>query len=158
MYEINERGCWIWKGKVRSNGRYGYISIKGEAISIHRLACEIQNGPPKECQVARHMCHNNLCVNPQHMLWGSHYDNCKDSGFPSTKNLVPGKSGIENGNSKYPISVYLDVIKFRDEGMTFDAIKNIVGLKSPTHVKQIYDNREQYEKLKSVEVNEPRRI
>ena len=74
-------GCWIMPGK--------YPTIKGQ--SIHRTYA------PGQGQVVRHLCCNNRCINPLHMLRGSQQENVDDEFF---------KSQVCKGNTGEVFSVY----------------------------------------------------
>ena len=70
-------GCWNWKGATRSG--YGAIKDKQKVVNSHRyfyiqFKGEIPNG-----LVVRHTCNNKLCVNPDHLVLGTHKDNYKDA-------------------------------------------------------------------------------
>ena len=81
--KIDKSGnCWLWTGAVTNTG-HGLAHWNGRAISAARLALAIASGAcPDERVVARHRCPggpNPLCVNPDHLVWGSHRDNSTDA-------------------------------------------------------------------------------
>lgn len=44
----------------------------------HRVAYELKNGPIPDGLLIRHTCDNPPCINPNHLLTGTHQDNCDD--------------------------------------------------------------------------------
>ncbi len=79
-YRVNQdTGCWDWVGcKVR--GGYGHIKRprSGGPMSAHRFAYEHFVGHIPDGMIVRHSCHNPGCVNPAHLLVGTHADNMRD--------------------------------------------------------------------------------
>lgn len=75
------QGCWLWVGTKDPDG-YARIKIKGRQQRTHRVALLVfaKPGDPKPAlgAQANHRCHNRLCVNPNHLYWGSHADNMGD--------------------------------------------------------------------------------
>jgi len=62
----DERGCWIWLGKVGVNG-YGVHA----GITVYSFIYRMMRGAP-EIRYGRtlhlhHLCKNKLCVNPKHL-------------------------------------------------------------------------------------------
>lgn len=74
---ICENGCWEWMGVINSG--YGQLSVKGKRILAHRFSLQLHlNRPiPKDIEV-RHMCHNSICFNPEHLEEGTHRQNMED--------------------------------------------------------------------------------
>ena len=59
-------GCWEWQKTTSSSG-YATWSIYGRTHQAHRLSWIITNGSIPEGMVIDHMCHNILCVKPEHL-------------------------------------------------------------------------------------------
>lgn len=75
-------GCYLWGGatlgdRKRSNN-YPSVRVAGKWTKIHRLVCEEVHGKLKTGQVARHVCGNRFCVNPEHIAPGSQSKNMAD--------------------------------------------------------------------------------
>jgi len=83
--KIDENGCWIWQGKLNSQG-YGraYADIDGHKEAAHRLALRTQQrlsyDEATKLGTCRHGPCPKSCSNPQHMLgWGTALDQVKDN-------------------------------------------------------------------------------
>ena len=73
-------GCWEWTGgKSYGYGQLGW-SENGEKIRIltHRISKALHHGPVPARTLVRHSCDNPGCVNPDHLLLGTHVDNMAD--------------------------------------------------------------------------------
>ena len=72
--------CWEWIG-AKTGAGYGSISKgrkhEGE-IRAHRLSYMLYVGKIPSGFVVRHLCHNKLCVNPDHLAIGTCQDNRND--------------------------------------------------------------------------------
>lgn len=85
--------CWEWAGG-RDNG-YGCVKFLNKSFLAHRVSYLLFKGKiPKGC-VVRHSCDNPLCINPQHLLVGSHADNVKDR-----VERCRSAKGMDNGRAK----------------------------------------------------------
>ena len=71
--------CWIWTGAPTSKG-YGSFKYYQDrpAIGAHVSSHLFHIGEVPKGQLVRHHCDNPPCVNPEHLILGSHSDNMKD--------------------------------------------------------------------------------
>lgn len=92
--EPTETGCIEWQAALTNRG-YGKFKSNQKTISAHRFSYEKHKGPIPEGFVVRHACDNPPCVNPDHLLVGTHRDNKMDA---IVRNRVA--LGEEHGNSK----------------------------------------------------------
>lgn len=81
---VEKRGsdeCWPWIGGFYPQG-YGALGgvvihgVKKTSHGAHRVSFFVANGYWPH--VARHMCDHKWCVNPGHILDGTHQDNTND--------------------------------------------------------------------------------
>jgi hypothetical protein len=81
---LNYEGDDCLKWPYGGSGSYGYgkISYKGKPYNVHRLVCELVNGPPPFAKaVARHLCgHGDQgCCAKSHIAWGTQKENMADA-------------------------------------------------------------------------------
>lgn len=105
--------CWVWKGGLDKDG-YGKFNVKLKnrfiTKSAHRISFELTNGEILDEVKILHSCDNPSCVNPFHLLSGTHKQNMQDmkekgraaKGNNNGKRLYPekNKKGEENKASK----------------------------------------------------------
>jgi len=75
--DIDDRGCWVWKGKIRESG-YGIIYIKRKKLRAHRISYKTFVGELKPGWEICHTCDNKKCVNPLHLWQGTSKQNIVD--------------------------------------------------------------------------------
>jgi hypothetical protein len=69
-------GCWLWQAGT-SRG-YGFLNILGKNVYAHRMSYEIHKGEIPTGMCVLHKCDTPACVNPEHLLIGTHQDNMTD--------------------------------------------------------------------------------
>lgn len=77
-------GCWLWAGAIASDTGYGiFFAGEDRRMGAHVFAWEQAN--PKVSRVkdgktlvVRHTCDRPNCVNPKHLVLGTHVDNMRD--------------------------------------------------------------------------------
>lgn len=80
---IPEAGCWIWIGQLTGAG-YGMFRLFKKAnglyrqILAHRFAYEYFVGPTSD-KCVLHRCDTPCCVNPHHLVLGTHKENMQDA-------------------------------------------------------------------------------
>lgn len=70
-----ETGCWEWQGATRGSLPYGAIKINGKVYRAHRISFYIFKGNIPKDKILCHTCDNHKCVNPKHLVLGTHSDN-----------------------------------------------------------------------------------
>jgi hypothetical protein len=88
--EITEGGCWIWRG-AKDRAGYGFFSVGGKLVRVHRWAYEHFKGPIPEGKVLDHYkCQTPSCTNPDHTEPVTDYINSLRSSNP---NFVAHREG-----------------------------------------------------------------
>jgi hypothetical protein len=126
-------GCWLWMAAVSSNG-YGHFSTgkKARPEPAHRVAYKLFCGEIPEGQIVRHKCDVPSCVNPDHLLVGTHKDNSRDS-----HNRGRAALGPRHGNTRLTAD---QVIFARNRDLTVREIADTLGCGTST-VQAIRDGR-----------------
>lgn len=73
--------CWIWTGA--NTGRYPVFRVGDGNAQATQVALILSGKPKPEapCNHALHSseCITKLCVNPEHLRWGTHIENMQDA-------------------------------------------------------------------------------
>lgn len=70
-------GCLIWMHALGGKG-YGRFFFNGKIKLAHRMSYELFKGEIPDGLMVRHICHNPVCFNPDHLLIGTAKDNSQD--------------------------------------------------------------------------------
>lgn len=87
---LKTESCWLWLGTTTKSG-HGQIRYHGDLIYTHVMAYFLETlSWPDKGEIVRHTCDTPNCVNPEHLILGSHTDNMHDMisrhpGLPSMK-------------------------------------------------------------------------
>lgn len=78
LADINLEGCLIWAASTNHSG-YGQLHIDGQYWPAHKVSYILHNGALEDGLVVRHTCHNKRCINPEHLVSGTHKENAQDN-------------------------------------------------------------------------------
>jgi len=80
--KVDKRGpdeCWGWRGYKTPLGYGQFQNFGGKGHTYaHRISYKIAHGHIQQDMIVRHSCDNPGCVNPAHLLLGTHKDNTMD--------------------------------------------------------------------------------
>ena len=127
--------CWQWLGKPMSTG-YGEFRM-GERRSTHVWAYLLSKGKIPDDLHVRHMCHNKLCCNPDHLVIGTHAENMNDiplakRGRPAAKLSPEQVAAIRQHLASGPPRIDTELARLY--GVSQTTIRNIRIGKSYRHM------------------------
>lgn len=116
-YDINDTGCWIWRGAPTATNRYGMASIGPRddhlVIYAHRLSYMVYHGDPGWFQVL-HRCDVPLCLRPDHLFLGTAATNIRDAVAKKRhRNQNTGRTHCRNGHLLVGENLRIDSTGFR---------------------------------------------
>jgi hypothetical protein len=84
--------CWLWTGKTNDAG-YGIFTVGNRQSRAHRIAWQLHHARQvPEGMLIRHRCDVRACVNPEHLVAGSHSDNNADAVRRQRRSAVKGEA------------------------------------------------------------------
>jgi hypothetical protein len=75
--ERPKNGCWLWCGAKNLRG-YGKIGVNDGCSLAHRVSYELFCQQIPVGLFVRHTCDTRACVNPGHLVTGTHEQNMRD--------------------------------------------------------------------------------
>lgn len=73
----DDASCWKFLGWSNNRG-YGQCVVNGKKHNAHKASYLLFVGHIPDGLVVRHACDNPSCVNPSHLVLGTHQDNMND--------------------------------------------------------------------------------
>jgi len=74
---LAEGDCWEWLGSTSTSG-YAQLRWRGKTRFASHVSLTLFGRPRPDGMCALHTCDNPICVNPNHLWWGTQKDNVDD--------------------------------------------------------------------------------
>lgn len=131
--------CWIWTG---ATNRAGYAVMRyspefGNKQASH-IAVEIYRPDdirPSEKHGIMHSCDNPICVNPEHLSWGTDAENHADKVMKGRQN-----KGERHPLAKLSMEDVVEIKRLHSEGMTQRKLSEIYDI-SNQQISRIINNK-----------------
>lgn len=120
-FELGDNGCWNCTSHFCTNDGYPICTVNKKHRTVVRVLYEHIFGPIGEGKVLRHACDNPRCINPLHLLLGSHADNVADR-------VKRGRSAIGSNHGRAKLTEN-DVLVIRER----------LKYQTPTELAEIYN-------------------
>ena len=130
--------CINWSKGLTHNG-YGLTTRNNKTYRAHRLVyCDYHNIDHSDIkgQVVRHTCDNRKCINPEHLVIGTHQDNMDDRAVRNrtAKGEAHGRAKLSEVDIKTIRNRYIRGSKehgllaiAKDFGVTKPTVSNIIN-------------------------------
>lgn len=92
---IDSKGCWIWRGTAKTYPRFWAGKRPHRTISTAHRFVLVALGHKMKGLVGRHTCDNKRCVNPAHLIPGTHKDNADDASDRGLASLPPKTNWVD---------------------------------------------------------------
>lgn len=118
-------GCWLWIASATPSG-YGTLTRFGKSHYAHRCAYEAKHGDGSaQGLVCRHQCDTPACVNPDHILVGTTWDNVQDA---KLRGRLNAPKGIEHHKAVLTEADVLQMRALAKDGWSLTQLKGLYGL------------------------------
>lgn len=124
--EDTSTGCWEWTAYKSALG-YGNFKVQGKHQLSHRVAFELYKGSIPNGNIVRHTCNNRSCVNPEHLVLGTQFDNMDDlAKSRGTEYLLESPEGV--------VHKFYNMSKFcRDNNLSQGCVSTVINGKAKQH-------------------------
>lgn len=134
--KVDRRGpdeCWPWLAYINHDG-YGTFWNGKKVIGAHRESLILDGRDPGGGET-RHICNNRRCVNPKHLIPGTHFENILDSirdGTHISINNIPPRgeahynASLSGGKIRAIRIMALAGAKYREIGDHFGVSASVV--------------------------------
>lgn len=96
----NPNECWEWRGARSSHG-YGNVRVNKRYMHSHRVAFTLANGDIPDGLIVMHICDNQACCNPRHLVLGTTAANYTDMLIKNRQGFHKNRAiGERNHNAK----------------------------------------------------------
>ena len=86
-----DTGCMEWRGNRVQSG-YGQIRLGSGMLTTHKVAWILKRGDVPANKVIRHLCHNRVCCNVNHLKPGTQSENMRDKVYAGRCSVAPDLS------------------------------------------------------------------
>jgi hypothetical protein len=121
--------CWLWKGCIGTDGYGQYTNSKDR--SAHRYSYIINKGEIPKGLLIRHTCDVRRCVNPLHLIIGTHQDNMNDM---KERRIIPRRRAIIPNNSKLTIDDVKEIKILYGFGFSYRELAKRYNLKDASSI------------------------
>ena len=106
------------------NDGYGRVRVNGKKVRAHRLAYIAVHGHVEPWLHVMHTCDNPRCVNPAHLVVGTHQDNMRD--------MTEKGRRVITGNAKLDPGKVRAIREAAQDGATYHQLARAYGVSEGT--------------------------
>ena len=118
-FVVKGPSCWLFSPSLK--GAYGQFRIGPKTYRAHRLLWEFINGKlPREIEVM-HKCDVPRCVNPSHLMAGTHSENMQDM-------VMKGRHPYRYGEAHHKAKLTEKAVRYIRRIYAFRSKNNMVAL------------------------------
>lgn len=119
-----------WEFKVQNSQGYGRIWENHRSRGTHRISFEHFHGNVPPGEVVRHKCDNPPCLNPEHLISGTHADNVRDMDDRGRRYVMRGESHTGSRFTQRQV----DEIRrlYREDGVSQTRIATLLDVQQST--------------------------